>query len=815
MKNVLMRGAGLGALAASLVASSLLAPTRARAADADATAAGAGQVTELVVTAEKREENLQAVAISVQALGAKRMDQLNITEFADYVKFMPSVTFQTLGPNQTSIYMRGVSSGDNANHSGPLPSVGVYLDEQPITTIGGTLDIHIYDISRIEVLPGPQGTLYGASSEAGTLRIITNKPDPTHFSAAYDLQGSDWDHGGFGYVAEGYANLPINDRVAVRLVGWDEHDPGYLANVPGTRTFATSGVTINNNALVNQHANPADTVGARVALLVDLNENWTIEPTIIGQSQHNTGFFGYEPSVGNNQYQRFGPDVDDDNWVQAALTVTGKLGKYDLTYSGGYFWRKVDQRTDYTDYSIMYDAVFGSGNYWQDANGNPLARPQQTIYGHDRFWKESNEARIASPAADRFRFIGGVFQEQQEHWIIQDYVIPGLGQQISVPGWDHTIWLTDQNRVDRDAAVFGEASFDITPKLTLTGGIRGYWYDNTLFGFYGFGEGYNQLTGYSSGMGDMGQNCQVGKVWKNAPCVNLDKGISGSGETHKINLKYNVTSDALVYFTYSTGYRPGGNNRNGNFGAYQADFLTNYEVGWKSEWLDHRLLFNGALFDEEWSDFQFSFLGPNSLTIIENAPSAQVLGVEANAEARPDEHWDLTGGLAYTDGRLTKNFCGVDANAHVISSCTDAFAASNDGALHGTQLPYTPSFKGDFTARYGWDINDWRAHVQGSVTYQNSMPIALREADMPFLQGPGFGDGAPGFTTVDLSAGIERDKLRIEIFAKNIFNANGQLNRFIPCTLSTCGQVIPGIPQDLYVVPIQPRVIGIKFGESF
>ena len=128
----------------------------------------------MIVTAEKREENLQHVAMSVQALDTKTLTQLNVSNFQDYVKVLPSVQFQSFGtPNESIVYMRGVSDGGNGNHSGPLPSVGTYLDEQPISTIGGTLDVHVYDIARVEVLPGPQGTLYGASSEAGTLRIIT------------------------------------------------------------------------------------------------------------------------------------------------------------------------------------------------------------------------------------------------------------------------------------------------------------------------------------------------------------------------------------------------------------------------------------------------------------------------------------------------------------------------------------------------------------------------------------------------------------------------------------------------------------------
>jgi outer membrane receptor protein involved in Fe transport len=790
-------------LSSLLLASTMLAGPPARAADADTDAASAAQTGEIIVTAEKREESLQSVAASVQAIDTKHLDQLNITEFQDYVKFMPSVTFQTLGPNQTSIYMRGISSGDNANHSGPLPSVGSYLDELPITTIGGTLDIHIYDVARIEVLPGPQGTLYGASSEAGTMRIITNKPSTDGFSAAYDLQGNYEDHGGAGYVGEGYVNVPLAQNAAIRLVGWVEHDPGDIANVPGTRTFATSGDTVNNAGFVNGHENPADTLGGRGALKIDLDDNWTLTPSVIGQYQTNKGFFGYEPSVGDLENQRFQPDTDTDRWLQAALTLNGKLGNYDLTYAGGYFWRGVDTKDDYTDYSIMYDAVFGSGHYWQDASGNPLPTPQQEIIGQDRFTKESNELRIASPATDRFRFIAGAFQEIQTHWIIQDYQIQNFGPQISPPGWPGTIWLTDELRTDRDEAAFAEASFDITPQLTLTGGIRGYAYDNTLFGFFGFGEGYNALTGFSSGMGDTGQNCQAGKTFKTAPCVNLDKSQSGSGETHKINLNYKFDSSHLVYFTYSTGYRPGGNNRNGNFGPYSADYLTNYEAGWKTSWFDRSLIFDGSVYYEDWSKFQFSYLGPNSLTIVQNAPSAGVVGVEASVDYHPDEHLTLSAGANYNDATLTKNFCVV-ANV-VVPTCSDATAT----AVHGTQLPFTPQFKADVTARYAWDIGGWRAHIQGSGTFQSRNQVGLRVSDIVSL------GSMRSFETADFDLGVDKDKLRLDLFVKNAFDSRGQVDAFTPCTVSVCLANVPGIPRPLYVVPVQPLTVGIKVGESF
>ncbi|HYL72094.1 MAG TPA: Plug domain-containing protein, partial [Candidatus Dormibacteraeota bacterium] len=176
---------------APIAAAIMAALPRAYAADAPSTGANdtGGALQEVVVTAEKRTENLQDVPVSITALATERLEQLNVQNFDDYVKYLPSVAYQTGGPGFAKIYMRGVASGDNANHSGPLPSVGVYLDEQPVTTIQGPLDIHIYDIERVEALAGPQGTLYGASSEAGTVRIITNKPDPSGFKAGYDLTG--------------------------------------------------------------------------------------------------------------------------------------------------------------------------------------------------------------------------------------------------------------------------------------------------------------------------------------------------------------------------------------------------------------------------------------------------------------------------------------------------------------------------------------------------------------------------------------------------------------------------------------------------
>jgi len=281
LKRIQARNARQALWKAVPVASALLSCVpAARAADEQPEPVG---LAEVVVTAQKRSENLQDVPISIQALGTQKLEEMNVANFDDYVKMLPSVSFQSAGPSFEHTYMRGVASGGDGNHSGSLPSVGMYLDEQPVTTIDGNLNVHIYDIERVESLSGPQGTLYGASSESGTIRIITNKPDPSGFKAGYDLEGNTVDHGGQGYTVEGFVNIPLTEQMAVRLVGWQEHDAGYIDNVHGAVTFPTSGITMDNANMVRSDYNGVDITGGRAALKFNLNDNWSILPQIMGQ----------------------------------------------------------------------------------------------------------------------------------------------------------------------------------------------------------------------------------------------------------------------------------------------------------------------------------------------------------------------------------------------------------------------------------------------------------------------------------------------------------------------------------------------------
>ena len=811
------RGRWIRAASGMALMAALTGATSAFAADA-----GGSTVQELVVTAQKREENVQRVPLSIQLLTNQRLEQLQVSNFDDYVKYLPSVAFSAASlsgagggsPGIGNVYMRGVASGNDGNHSGSLPSVGVYLDEQPITTIGGSLNIHIYDVARVEALSGPQGTLYGASSQAGTLRIITNQPQLGVWKASYDAEGNTVDHGGQGDVLNGMVNIPIGDKAAIRLVGWQEHDAGYIDNVDGTyaaggiidgvRTFPTSGAT--ETVPAQKDYNTVDTIGGRLEGKIDLNDNWTLEPMLMGQSEKSRGNFAYDPHIGDLDISHFRPEYLRDRWYQAAMTIRGQISNFDVVYSGGFMSRHIASSSDYSDYAFFYDQLYGYGAYVTDNAGNPID-PTQQILGEDHFTKQSHELRVSTPQDWRLRAVAGVFYERQTHFIQQNYEINGLADSLSVTGWPNTLWLTEQERTDRDYAAYGEATFDITSKLAITGGVRVFRADNALEGFFGFSSGFSSHTGESQ--------CFAPVSVGTGPCTNLDKSVSETGETHKVNLTYKFDDSRMVYFTYSTGFRPGGINRRSTVPPYLPDYLTNYEVGWKTSWLDGRLRFNGALYWEDWDNFQFAVLGLNSFTEIRNAGEANIKGAETDLTFKPDDHWTFTAAGAFTDAKLTQDYCGVNdpSTGLPVTVCPGPLDPNPPQAPAGTRLPLTPRFKGDATARYEFDLGRVRAHLQAAGTYQGpSWPDLRVQAPDPITGVMEPIRAALGqqraFATLDLTAGVTHGNWFFDLSLLNATDTRADLYRFSECTPQVCGA-------EPYIVTNRPRTLAIKFGQNF
>jgi outer membrane receptor protein involved in Fe transport len=749
---------------------------------------------EVLVTALKTQQNLQDVPLSIQAIGNERLQQLGVTGFDDYVKFLPSVSYQQAGPGFARVFMRGAAAGDNGNHSGPQPGVGQYLDEQPITTIQGALDIHMYDIARVESLAGPQGTLYGASSQSGTIRIITNKPDASGFSAGYGLEGNTVANGDLGYLAEGFVNIPLGENAAIRMVGWMRHDAGFIDNVPATRTFPTSGISM--DSLAEDDYNDADTYGARAALKIDLGDNWTITPTVMGQKQESNGIYAGEDGVGDLEVAHWHPEGSNDEWVQAALTIEGRMSNFDMNFTSSYLKRDVETESDYSDYAFFYDTLAGYGVYFYD-NAGDLINPSQYINGKDGYTKLSHEVRFTTNQENRLRFVGGLFYQRQTHDIQQEYLIDGLADQSDVTGWDDAFWLTKQWRVDRDMAAFGELTFDVTDRVSLTGGLRRFRSENSLEGFFGFGatNPYGSSTGEAS--------CFQAEAFEDAPCTNLDRTVKHNDTTFRANVTFDVTDDVMFYATWSEGFRPGGVNRRGTFPPYTPDFLTNYEIGWKTSWAGNRLRFNGAVFRGDWDDFQFSFLGENGLTNITNAGQAKLQGVEVDIQWAATDSFTLYGGIALQDAKLAENFCktlGPDGRPLNQADCLANDPA--DFAPQGTQLPTTPRFKANLTGRYEFPMAGFDAHLQASFVHNDNSRTALLPAENAVL------GNQDAYSLVDLSFGVEKEKWSAELFVDNALDERAALYRYAECDVTVCGGIV-------YGVQLRPRTVGLKFSQKF
>jgi outer membrane receptor protein involved in Fe transport len=717
--------------------------------------------------------------------------------------------------------MRGISSGSGGNSSGSLPTVGMYLDEQPITTISGAIDVHVYDIARVEVLPGPQGTLYGASSESGTIRVITNKPDASGFAAGYDVQGNTIKNGTAGAIAEGFVNIPLASNVAARLVGWYERDSGYINNVFGTVT--SNGHTFDNAAFVKDHFNSVDTYGGRAALKVDLNDSWSITPTVMAQKTKDEGVFAQEywkaldigPAFDHDlNVRQFADSFSKDSWVDAALTVQGKIGNFDITYAGAFLKRDTHGASDYADYEFAYQQYT---QYWPADTGF-------VNFPANWYQQFSNELRVASPKDYPVRFVGGLYQQRQLQNIFNNIATPAndrpqyeVGYPNPPSGYGGTEYLLNEQRVNRDSAIFGEVTWDITSKLSLLGGIRRFKFDNSLEGFYGFGPnafgsspppplfpGGPPGPGGTSGQ----QTCFTTAVWHGtAPCENINVSTSGSGWTPKVNVSYRFDDQHLLYATYSKGFRPGGVNRTNGAPPYTSDFLKNYEVGWKSTWFDNRLRFNGAVYYEQWDNFQFTFKGQFGIPAISNAGNAEVKGADINLELAATRALTLRASATYADAHLTQNYCGVlDSSGAPITTnpcIVPGKAPFSPLAPEGTELPGTPKIKTSAGARYVFPVMGWEGHVAGDIVYQSYVWPQLRVLDRSIL------GQQPAYALTNLFLGVEKNGLSIELLVKNAFDRRASLYRFANCGTVDCG------PVATYEIVSPPRLIGVQVGQRF
>jgi outer membrane receptor protein involved in Fe transport len=855
------------------------------------TGSGSDSLQEIVVTAQRRTENIQDVPISIQALTAQTLQQLNIATFDDYIKFLPNVTSASNGPGQNEVFMRGLSAGSQASQASAitsvLPNVAIYLDNQSGQMPNRNLDIYAADLNRIEVLEGPQGTLFGAGAQAGVIRYITNEPkiDKTegYVKAGYSVTAG----GDPNTDMQAVVNLPlISEHMAIRGVIYNDRRGGYINNVPDTFTRKNTDIgihyanypavngqcpdgqpnngycvppgspTINNNAQVGNAINPVTYQGGRVELLYKFNDDWDILLSQTYQNMEADGVFFQQPLSSSGrplaplEVTLFNPAYNKDKFESTAWTVDGKVGPLKLVYTGGYLDRQVDQTSDYTNYVrgvyADYYQCYGPGS------GGNASLPSK-CFSPNAFWQEQernlhqqHEFRLSTPDDWRARGIVGAYWEDNKLYDVTNWHYKGMpactatdnvgcitdvgtlpGTTVQYPGVqsDDTTFFQDAHRETKQTAFFISGDFDIIPKvLTFTAGTRYFRFDNSFVGSVSESFGCFQAGA--------------------APCMNypgyafnLDaqhlRG-SESGVKSRVNLTWHVTTDAMVYYTFSQGFRPGGFNGNGTTShipgpdgvdqyyiprSYSSDKLTNNEIGWKTEFFDHRLQWNGAIYRENWDNVQIEFFDPGligNLYVNTNGQNFVIKGIETSFIGRVVDGLTLQASASWNQSRQTNSPALIDNNPASVNygkPITEDCASNpcapvgNPFGPVGSPSADAPPIQFSLRARYDWTMaNGYSPFVQASA-HHNGHSFTQAGSNPNYAIGGAVSSSRgrfeiPAYSTVEASAGISKDAWTFTVYGENLANSNAS-------TFVSTDQFI------VAQTPLRPRVIGGSFSYSF
>ena len=862
-------------LSAHAAAASAAAPAATPAAESTPAAEPDSGLTigEVVVTAQRREQSAQDVPITMTTLTAETLSKLNVTTFDDYVKYLPSVTVANQGPGRGQIYMRGLGTTQDGEQSsgatGSFPNVAVYLDDQSAQLPGRNLDIYAADLERVEVLEGPQGTLFGAGAQAGVVRYITNKPKLNKTEAAFNGSYGTTAHGDNSSSLDAMLNVPlIEDKLAVRGVIYSESRGGYIDNVPGTFTRHATDIGINyyfggvvpalnavasNSQIAAKDINPVTYKGFRLSGLYQINDDWNVLVTQSWQNMEADGVFAEMPKGSDGQQlpdlsvNLFTPQYDKDKFENTAWTVNGKVGPLKAVYTGGYLVRKVDETADYTNYmrgayGDYYTCII-PGTQQAIARGTPNGEclsPVSTFKVKERNTHQSHEFRLSTPDDWRLRAIGGAFWEDFKIQDTSDWyyrasdagfipLVPPAASGVN----DHSVkdplvgFYDDVQRGYKQSAGFLSVDFDILKNLTITGGTRYYSMDTyekgAKGGSYGCRPGglYAFSPGADPTVCDSGLNLDTlvvpaGNERYSDSAVGLKKTYSGFRS--RGNLTWKITKDAMVYYTWSQGFRPGGFNRASGFVSakqsplrgvfltpigFAPDNLTNNEVGFKTEWLDHRLRFNGTFYREDWKNAQIGLFDPGvlgNLTFTTNGPDYRVRGFETEITAVVVRGLTVTLSGAWNHSELvnTPTLFGKDG----LPIDFEAIGLHNPYGEKGSPLAQSPPFQGNAQVRYEFPVMDYGAFVQGTAIHRGHMFSTTDKLQTDPTDNSSIAYDLPAYTSYDASVGVNKDAWSVQLYAENLTDARA-------ITFATFAQ---RIREDTV---IRPRTISLKVGYKF
>jgi iron complex outermembrane recepter protein len=685
-----------------------MTPSRAPAAAPADSAAGGLQ--EIVVTARKREENLQDVPLSIDVFTKKDMQNLGIASFDDYAEKVPSISFISVGPGTQLFVMRGVSDGSNPNYAN-TSATGFFIDDMSMSWAGVQPDLHLYDIERIEVLNGPQGTTFGASSMAGAIRYVTNKPDVNAFSAGLDFNGGHIQGGQENWTYEGFLNLPlVPGMLGLRVSAFSDSHGGFINNKLTTRTWVNTAVS-DNAAWARNDYNRAHVEGGRVALKGVLNDQWSATLTYSFQRQHTIGAWDEDPNLAPRTVERFGPEGHLFEAKTLDFHVDGDVGIGDLVFASTYWSLPTRQQNEYSQYIENYqaganegvtclnDPVYGTGPY------TGCNVPIQYYEYHTNPQRWSNELRLASKPGGRFHWLGGLYWEKTvDKNSGSTYYMPGLrtnspafqyynAYNYTAPGFTSlppTQWYGYMTRTDYlQTTEFANISFDFTDKLNVEAGVV-HFHSNSRY--------------YSP----FGQFAYVAT----SPTLTVS---SSNKWDAKYGINYKITDKMMAYADFAQGFRDGGTNsgypqpcyNNGVPQKYVPDTLNNYEIGLKTESLNGRLVWNTAAYLMHWKQLQtiiydVNICPPSSFNV--NVGNARIYGVESNVNYKMSDYWSLQAAGSYIDSRL-------------ISTQYTTFEPNV-----GERLPFVPYFSWSWNLRYEHPLTEGlRGYTQIDMSHKGDM----------------------------------------------------------------------------------------------
>lgn len=588
------------------------------------------------VTATKREENQQKIPLSVSALDEGSLKDLRVDRLDDYLNLLPNVSMQGTGPGQNELYIRGAATSQTiitvSSVQGIQPSVAMYLDEQPFAMRGRNLDVYAADLERIEVLPGPQGTVFGASSQSGTVRLITRKPDFGAAAAGVETTVSATEGGDNSIAVKGYVNLPLSDKLAVRLAFYNDTLGGWIDNIqndPENGGWNGSAVVIDrvsggplpdpenqtipiprNDDLVEDNYNDATYSGARLGVAYKFNEDWDLLVQHTQQTLSTEGVWAYDPNLqGESSVNRFAPEKNDDEFGLTTLTLKGRLGKLDVVYAGGYLNRDISSTIDYTFYtngglfSAYYVFYPGDGTYSQGFDPSKFYKENS---GNSRM---THEFRVNTPNENRTRLLGGLFYDEQEIAVVGKFKIASTDSPyfsnlartlVAPPGTEglntdggpfssEYSFVNDVTHKTDQIAFFGQVETDLSDTVTL--GLSARYYDivddykgstttvNVTDRLRAFGMNSEQALidslGESAGSAAWAaiQNGQL-----DVSKLDSDGNLRVDDIIYRASVDWQATDDILFFLSYAQGFRPpvtnrvgGGlaNNQNGVFDGFR------------------------------------------------------------------------------------------------------------------------------------------------------------------------------------------------------------------------------------------------------